>query len=131
MCQVGYQVEYSSSSSSSPAAATYVTAQRLLTWPSHATSVKIPPPFVHISFKSKLELLLASKQASMFASLKLRFDLSWGGEIVNTDFPVVFYRATAALYHWPSNTIVLYSRLFLLALVLIPIQSLVPCPCIY
>ena len=91
MCQVGYQVEYSSSSSSSPAAATYVTAQRLLTWPSHATSVKIPPPFVHISFKSKLELLLASKQASMFASLKLRFDLSWGGEIVNTDFPVVFY----------------------------------------
>ena len=67
MCQAGYQVEYSSSSS--PAAATYVTAQRLLTWPSHATSVKIPPPFVHISFKSKLELLLASKQASMVASL--------------------------------------------------------------
>ena len=71
MCQAGYQVEYSSTTRSSPAAATYVTAQRLLTWPSHATSVKIPPPFVHISFKSKLELLLASKQASMFTSLTL------------------------------------------------------------
>ena len=91
-----------------------------------AFSCHISEDSAAISFKSKLELLLASKQASMFASLKLRFDLSWGGEIVNTDFPVVFYRATAALYHWPSNTIVLYSRLFLLALVLIPIQSLVP-----
>ena len=67
----GVNIVYSSSSSSSPAAATYVTTQRLLTWPSHATSVKIPPPFVHISFKSKLELLLASKQASMFTSLTL------------------------------------------------------------
>ena len=40
-------------------------------------------------------------------------------------------RVIAALDYWPSNAILLYSRLFPLALVLIPLQSLVPWPCVY
>ena len=40
-------------------------------------------------------------------------------------------RVIAALDYWPSNTILLYSYLFPLALVLIPLQSLVPWPRVY
>ena len=45
--------------------------------------------------------------------------------------PSRLLRVIAALWYWPSNVILLYSALFPLALVLIPLQSLVPWPCVY
>ena len=72
-----------------------------LTWPSHATSVKIPPQFL-LSPSLNFYWHQSKRQCSQ---VLLCFDLSWGGEIVNTDFPVVFYRAIAALGCWPSSTI--------------------------